>query len=192
MVHWLYVSIIRQSISFASLVRWPGSQTSSAKERLSRVQRLVCLGIRGEIRTTPTGAMEALTALPLLDLAIQVKVRSVAHHLWSLGCWSQLYSNQGHSSILTWLQKSDPIFSIGINVKSPAFNLEPKYRVTMLMRGVDQRTWDSSHNYRGSLVYRWVQDGGRDRDWGPWAILWKKAQYPSRKTCYSPFRLRYM
>jgi len=87
-VHWLYVSIIRPSISFASLVKWVGSQMSSATERLSRVQRLVCLGIRGEIHTIPTGAMEALTGMPLLDLVIQVKARSAVHHIWSLGCWS--------------------------------------------------------------------------------------------------------
>jgi hypothetical protein len=143
-VHWFYVSTIRLSIPFASLVRWPGSQISSAKKRLSRVQRLVCIGITGEIRTTPTVAMEALTGLPLLDLVIQVKVRSVTHHLWSLGCWSYLLSNRGHSSILTRLHKSDPIFSMGVNVMRPAFNLEPKYGVTMLTRGADQRTWDSS------------------------------------------------
>ena len=41
-VHWLYVSIIRPSLSFASLVRWPGSQMSSAKKRLSRVQKSYC------------------------------------------------------------------------------------------------------------------------------------------------------
>jgi hypothetical protein len=40
----------------------------------------------------------------------------------------------GQSSILTWLQKSDPIFSMGFNVMRPAFNLEPKYKVTTLTR----------------------------------------------------------
>jgi len=61
------------------------------------------------IRTTPTGAMEAFTGLPLLDLVIQGEVRSVAHCLWSVGCWSYLHPNEGHSCILTRLQKSDPI-----------------------------------------------------------------------------------
>jgi hypothetical protein len=32
------------------------------------------------------------------------------------------------------LQQSDPIFNIGVNVIRPAFNIEPKYRVTMLTR----------------------------------------------------------
>jgi len=64
-VHWLYVAIVQPTISFASLVWWPGCQMASAK-KLSKVQRLACLGIS----TTPTGAMEALTGLPLLDLVI--------------------------------------------------------------------------------------------------------------------------
>jgi hypothetical protein len=43
-VHWLYVAIIRPTISFASLVWRPGCQTNSAK-KLSKIQRLACLGI---------------------------------------------------------------------------------------------------------------------------------------------------
>ena len=42
----------------------------------------------GAIRTTPTGAMEALTGLPLLDLVIQEEARSAAHRLsgvWGVG-----------------------------------------------------------------------------------------------------------
>ena len=31
-VHWLYISIIRPSITFASLVWWSGCQTDSAKK----------------------------------------------------------------------------------------------------------------------------------------------------------------
>jgi hypothetical protein len=46
-VHWLGFSIIRPSISFASLVWWPGCPTVNAKKRLSRVQRSACLGIYG-------------------------------------------------------------------------------------------------------------------------------------------------
>jgi hypothetical protein len=38
MVHWLYVTIVRPIISFASLVWWSGCQTASAKKKLSEVQ----------------------------------------------------------------------------------------------------------------------------------------------------------
>jgi hypothetical protein len=109
-VHWLYVSVIRMSVTFASLVWWPGCQTASAKAKLSRIQRLAYLGITGAVRTTPTRAMEALICLPPLGLVVQSEAWSAAHRLWSLGCWSYLHPNRGHSSISKRLQQSDPFF----------------------------------------------------------------------------------
>jgi hypothetical protein len=133
-VHWLYVAITQPSISYASLVWWPGCQTASAKKTLSRIQRCACLRITVAIRTTHAGAMEAFTGLPPLDLVIYCEARSVAHRLWRLGCWSYLHPNRGHSSIPTRLQKCDPIFNMAVDVIRPVFNLKPKYRVTMLTR----------------------------------------------------------
>ena len=95
-VHWLYVSVIRPSVTFASLVWWPGCQTASATKKLSRIQRLTCLWITGAMRTTPTRAMEALICLPPLELVERIEARSAAHRLWSLGCWSYLHPNRGH------------------------------------------------------------------------------------------------
>jgi len=71
MVYWLYVFVIRPSITFASLVWSPGCQTASAKKRLIKIQRLVCVGVRGAMRITP------------LDLAVQGQARSASHRLWS-------------------------------------------------------------------------------------------------------------
>jgi len=130
-VCWLYVAIIRLTLAFVSLVWWPGCQMANAKRELSKVQGLACLGIMGVIRMTPNGAMEALVGLPPLDLVIQGEARSAAHRLWSLGCWSYLHPQRGHSCIVTQLQKSDPIYNMGVNIMKPVFSLEPKYRVTM-------------------------------------------------------------
>lgn len=102
-VYWLYVSIIPTSITFASLVLWPGCQTASAKKCM--IQRLVCLEIMGAIRTTTTVAMEALTGLPPLDLVAQGEARSAARGLWSLGSWFYIHPNRRHSSIVMRLQK---------------------------------------------------------------------------------------
>jgi len=83
--HWLYVSINRPSITFASLVWWPGCQTASAKKKLCRVQRLTCLGIKGVMHTTPTSAVEVLICLPPLELVVQSEARSAVYHFWNLG-----------------------------------------------------------------------------------------------------------
>jgi hypothetical protein len=120
-VHWLYVSVIRLAVTFASLVWRLGCQTARAKAKLSRIQRLACLGITGAVRTTPTRAMEVLICLPPLELVVQGEARLAVHHLWYLGCWSYLHPNRGHSRILKRLQQSDPIFSMGVDVMRPGF-----------------------------------------------------------------------
>jgi hypothetical protein len=181
---WLYVSIIKPSISFASLVWWPGSQTASYKKRLSRVQRLACLGTTRAICTTPTDGKQALTGLPPLDLVIQGEAWSAAHRLWSVGCWSCLHPNRGHST-LTRLQKSEPVFTIGVNVMRPAFNLEPKYSVTMLTREECTTGPGTLPVVKGLVRFKVGPRQWRGLGWGVWAILRNKAQYPSRKTCYS-------
>jgi len=157
-VYWLFVSIIRTSITFASVVWWLGCQTASAKK--CKIQRLVWLGIKGAIRTTPTGAMEVLTSLPALDLVVQGEARSAAHRLWSLGCWSYLHPNRGHSSILMRLQKSDPIFNMRIDVMRPGYNFEPKYRVTMFTRDEWSIRPGTPPAGKGRV---WYTDGSRTR-----------------------------
>ena len=61
-----------------------GWQMASVKK--NRVQSLACLGITGVLRTTTSGAMEAFTGLPPLDLVIKSEARSEAHRLWNPGC----------------------------------------------------------------------------------------------------------
>jgi len=160
-VHWLYVAIIRPSVTFASLVWWPGCQTASAKRKLSRVQRLACLGITAAMRTTATNAVEALICLPPLDLVVQSEARSAAHRLWSLGCWSYLHPNRGHSNILIQLQQSDPIFNMGVNVMRPVYNSEPQNRVIMLMREDWTKATSAPPAVKGLA---WYTDGSKMRE----------------------------
>ena len=80
------------------------------QEETKQVQRLACLRITRAMRATPTNEVEALICLPLLELVVQSEARSAAHRLGSVGCWSYLRPNRGHSSgfnsripFLTWL-----------------------------------------------------------------------------------------
>ena len=160
-VYWLYVAIIRPTVTFASLVWWPGCQTASAKMKLSRAQRSACLGITGAMRTTPTNAMEALICLPPLELVVRSEARMAAHRLWSLGGWCYLHPTRGHSSILTQLQQSDPIFHMGVDVTRPAYNFEPQYRVTMLTTEDWAKATGVPPAVKGLVSFR---DGSKMRD----------------------------
>ena len=113
---------------------------------------------KGAICTAPSGAMEALNGLLPMDLMIQSEAWSAAHRPWSLRCWSDLHANQGHSCILTRLQKPDTIFNTGFDIKKPIFNLEPKYRFTMLTRGECARGPGTPLAVKGLV---WFTDGSR-------------------------------
>jgi hypothetical protein len=162
-VYWLYTSVVRPSITYASLVWWPGCETARSKQLLGTIQRLACLGITGAMCTTPTGAMEALVDLPPLDLVVQSEARASAHRLWSLGSWSYLHPNHGHSRILGRLQQSDPIFNMRVDVMKPTYNFECKYRVVALTR----EDWISGTGTSPSVTGRvcfpdgsWMRGGG--------------------------------
>jgi len=139
--HWFYISIIRPSITFAALVWWPGCQTGSARKNLAEFKDL---GIKGVMCTSLTNAVKALICLSPLELVTQSEARSAAHCPWSLGSWSYLHSNRGHTSILMRFQESDPILNMGVDVMGLAINFEPKYRVTMLTRAEWTRELGSS------------------------------------------------
>ena len=111
--------------------------------------------------TTPTNVVEALICLPPLELVVQSEARSAAHRLWSLGCWSYLHPKKGHSSILMWLQQSDPIFNMGADVMGPAYNFEPQKKVTMLTREDWTKATGTPPAVKGLV---WITDGSKMRE----------------------------
>ena len=99
---------------------------------------------------------ESTNLPPPLELVVQSEARSAAS-LWSLGSWSYLHPNRGHSSTLMWFQQSDPIFNMGADVMRPAFNFETKYRVIMLTR--EEWTRGTGTPVVKGLI--WFTDGSR-------------------------------
>jgi hypothetical protein len=85
-VYWLYVSIIQPSVTFAPLVWWPSYQKASAKTRLSRIQRLAYLVIKGAVRTTAAGAMEAFTWRHLMQwFRVRQDQLHINSRVWDIG-----------------------------------------------------------------------------------------------------------
>jgi ribonuclease HI len=59
------------------------------------------------------------------------------------------------------LQQSDPVFNMGVDVMRPAFNLEPKYRVTMLTREEWNKGNGAPPAVKGII---WFTDGSKMRE----------------------------
>ena len=85
------------------------------------------------------------------------EARSAADRLWSLGLWYYLHPTHRHS-ILTRIKKSDTIFTMGVDVMRPVFNLEPKYRVSILTREEQARGPGTPPAVKGIV---WFTGGSR-------------------------------
>jgi hypothetical protein len=64
-VHVLYTVVVRPIITCAATVWWPRMKYQTGQLKLSKLQRLACLGITGAMRAAPTTAIEVLPGPPL-------------------------------------------------------------------------------------------------------------------------------
>jgi hypothetical protein len=59
-IYWIYTVVVRPTVTYAATVWWPRVRLKTRQAELNKVQRIVCLGITGEMRTAPTAAVEVL------------------------------------------------------------------------------------------------------------------------------------
>lgn len=81
MVNWLYNKLVIPTITYVSLVWWHKAKNEVAVHKLSKLQRLACLGITKAFTTTATAAMKVLLGLPLLHLEVEAQAGIVAGRL---------------------------------------------------------------------------------------------------------------
>lgn len=81
MMHWMYCSVIRPSITYASAVWGAKTDQKTARSKLGSVQRLALLCITGAMRTTPTAALEAILGIPPLHIEMESKTLEALYRL---------------------------------------------------------------------------------------------------------------
>ena len=153
MTNWLYITVVRPIITYASLVWWPKVEQRTAQNKLQRLQRLACLAITGAMHTCPTAAMEALIGLLPLYLHIRREAMSCATRLAILG-QIKLKTGLGHLRIL----EDVPEMQMGILVsdlmpKQKSFG--KKYKILLTNRS----TWDNGGPKLESGTIMWYTDG---------------------------------
>jgi hypothetical protein len=102
--------------------------------------------------------------------------------VWDVG---PTFTSVEDSIILTRFPSSDPIFSMGVDGMRPVFNLEPKYKVTMLTREEWSRGPGTPHIVK---EFVWFAEGSRTAEGtgtGVYGPSWEEGSVQSRKTCYS-------
>ena len=84
---WVYQSVIRPMVAFASSVWVPALDLSTIQNGLSRIQRLACVCVTSAFPGTPTAALEMLLGLPPLHLFLKAEAILASYRLKCNGQW---------------------------------------------------------------------------------------------------------
>ena len=74
--YWMYIIMVRQIVSYASLMWWPRIKKKVCVNEPTKLQRMACIGITGAFRTSPTAALEVVIDLTPLPLWIEGEARA--------------------------------------------------------------------------------------------------------------------
>jgi hypothetical protein len=103
------ISEARQS--FLHRVSYTPAQGVKVRNKMNRLQRMVCLAITGAMSSTPLAAMESLLGFLPLHMYIESVAKREMYRL-SVGKLTTISCyNKGHSKIWTELMNHDPILS---------------------------------------------------------------------------------
>lgn len=140
MMRWLYTKVVRPTITYASLIWWHKTNRAGFISKLSKLQRLACLGITGAMITTPTAAMEMLLDLPPLHLVMRAEALGAAYRLNinAIGLRSGNRKIGGHNEIFNQLENTR-ILSMPSDRISKVFDFRKPFRVVIPERVEEER-----------------------------------------------------
>ncbi|MCP3668244.1 MAG: hypothetical protein GY696_38110, partial [Gammaproteobacteria bacterium] len=102
---WMYVSIVRPMIMYASPIWWKGPAEVIALQRhLSVLQRIALVGITGVMSTTPTAALENMLNLAPLHVLAEAEAMLSAKRLFDNQTWGDSSNLSGHREALDRLR----------------------------------------------------------------------------------------
>ena len=84
---WMYISLIRPIMAYASLVWIRSTEIKSHKTILNKVQRKGCMAVLNAMHTTPTAAMELMLNLEPIDIFLKTQAINTYKRLLDNGNW---------------------------------------------------------------------------------------------------------
>jgi len=115
---------IRSIVTYATTVWWPRVEYKTSRAKLSKLQRLACLGITGAIRMAPTAAIEVLLGLPPLHLKMEAEAQVGIYRLSCNEQWKPRSIWYGHARNIRDMMK-EPILQMGTDKMIPRHVTHP-------------------------------------------------------------------
>lgn len=131
-LRWIYEMVVRPVVLYAAVVWWPKALQRTAQSSMDRLQRMVCVGMTGAMRTTPTAGLEALLGMPPLHLTVIRKAAESATNMEHAKAWITGRARNGHTRILRDFKESIPeLGMISVSgIKETVFEIYHKSMIT--------------------------------------------------------------
>ena len=130
---WVYKQVIRPAISYGCLIWFTGTETKTAQNALSKIQRKALLCIASAFPSTPTAGLEALLDVPPLHIFLRGEALKTAHRLQSRGQWKgtgRYFGNRkSHVEACNRLLSQFPILSQAVDSEVPTLRFNNNFQV---------------------------------------------------------------
>jgi hypothetical protein len=172
-VHWVYTMVVRPIITYAAMVWWLRLKFKMSQARLSKLQRLACLGVTGAMRTAPTAAIEVFLGLPPLHLKIEAEALAGIYRLSCNEQWRLKSLWCGHMNKAQDMMR-EPILQMGTDKITPRYAFHKPFTVRL----PDRSDWDRGTVPIGKRGLIWYTDGSKtnERYWSQGVWPWYEAE----------------
>lgn len=127
LARWMYDAISKPILTYAAPVWWKKAEVKSTQAKLSKLQRLACVGITGAMRTAPTAALEVLLDLPPLHIVIKKEALLFTARLISGDSVED--KKHVHPSTLRVIEQEDGLRISLVDLCLPRFNFIHNFKV---------------------------------------------------------------
>ncbi|KAL7723771.1 hypothetical protein ACLKA6_005843 [Drosophila palustris] len=154
MIFWSFTTIVKPILTYASLAWWTKVKQRKAAAELSKLQRLVCVGMTGAMSTCPTDALGIITGISPLPILIEKEACLGALRLQGV---ANLKSGDliGHLKVLETFFTS-PIVHLS-DVQLPSLVFKRNFTVSIY----DRSSWNNPNLCIPSGAQVWYTDGSK-------------------------------
>ncbi|KAL7725287.1 hypothetical protein ACLKA6_000704 [Drosophila palustris] len=154
MIFWSFTTIVKPILTYASLAWWTKVKQRKAAAELSKLQRLVCVGMTGAMSTCPTDALGIITGISPLPILIEKEASLGALRLQGV---ANLKSGDliGHLKVLESFFTS-PIVHLS-DVQLPSLVFKRNFTVSIY----DRSSWNNPNLCIPSGAQVWYTDGSK-------------------------------